>query len=317
VCVSTISATAREGAEQRRRRLLAAVKLPDGYPLRPVAAFLLLVACLVTLRTELPEGALNELHWVLAVAAIPLLPWILPLAARHVANVKAGPVELALRDLDPEQIGPGVRQIDDVAQALTEVSVTDMPTHSRGILERVKEIEAERTEVVAVDLRGTAWRLSTIYFFAFLLESRTIVRRLVFEERAEGSRSFLGMCSPRALRRSIEREHPLYRDVRKRTPLIDLDSAGRAFFLELASEADGAADEAGLSPRLDSRGIVQLLGPAFEPESLDRREVDGLPGLRRVLASERRYVAVVDGGSYQVLDRLRVALAVARRATGS
>jgi hypothetical protein len=37
-----------------------------------------------------------------------------------------------------------------------------------------------------------------------------------------------------------------------------------------------------------------------------------------VLDSQRRYVAVVDdGSSYQVLDRLRVAEAVARRATGA
>jgi hypothetical protein len=315
--MSAMTATAR-GSEPPRRLLLAAVRLPDGYPLGPVAAFLLLVASVIALRSELPAGSLSELHWVLTVAAIPLLPWLLPLATRHISNVRAGPVELALRDLDAQQIGPGVKDLGEVAEALTEVSIPDTPSRSGEILASVKEIEAERTEVVAIDLAGAPWRLSTVYFFAFLLESRTIVRRLVFEERRSGERTFLGMCSPRALRRSIERERPLYRDVRKATPLVDLDRSGHAFFRTLVDRICDADEGSGSSPVLDPPYLRQLLGPAFEPEWLDRRELEGLPGVRRVLASERRYVAVVERGvSYQVIDRLRVALAVARRATGA
>lgn len=314
MCVSTISAAPRGGAERSRKSWLAAIRLPNDYPLGAVAAFLLLVACLVTLRSELPEGSLSELHWVLAVAAIPLLPWLLPLAAKHISNVRAGPVELALRDLDPEQIRPGVAKVDDVAEALTEVSITDMPARSHDILDRVRELEAKRTEVVAVDLSGGTWKLGTLYLFAFLLESRTIVRRLVFEKRSADTRAFLGMCSPRALRRAIEREHRIYHDVRKATPLIDLDSSGPDFFRALAAESDKPEGETGVSPALTDARVVQLLGTDFEPESLDRSELEGLPGLRRILSAERRYLAVVErGASYQVLDRLRVALAVARR----
>jgi hypothetical protein len=316
--MSAMIAAERDASERPRRGWLAAMRLPDGYPLAPVSAFLLLVACLVVLRSELPERSLSELHWVLAVAAIPLLPWLLPLVRDNLQNVRAGPVEFTLRDLNPDQIGPGVREVGDVAEALTEVSIPDTPSHSGEILERVKQIEAERTELVAVDLAGAPWRLSTIYFFTFLLESRTIVRRLVFEERTPGRRSFLGMCSPRALRRSIERERPLYRDVRKKTPLVDLDGSGHEFFSRLVDEICDADDTAKHSPVLDSTRLVQLLGPAFEPERLDRSELDGLPGLRRVLDSERRYVAVAENGSsYHVLDRLRVAEAVARRVTGA
>jgi hypothetical protein len=294
------------------------MRLPDDYPLGPVTAFLLLVSCLLVLRSELPEGSLSELHWVLAIAAIPLLPWLLPLVRSNISSFRAGPVEFALRDLDPEHIGPGVEEIGDVAEALTEVSIPETPSRSGEILERVKQIEAERTELVAVDLAGAPWRLSTIYFFAFLLESRTIVRRLVFEERTPGRRTFLGMCSPRALRRSIERERPLYKDVRKKTPLVDLDGSGHDFFSKLVDEICDADDATKHSPVLDSSRLVQLLGPAFEPERLDRHELDGVPGLRRVLDASRRYVAVVDNGSsYQVLDRLRVAEAVARRVTGA
>ena len=316
--MSTMTAAERDGSKRPRKTWLAAMRLPDGYPLGPVSAFLLLVACLVVLRSELPEESLSELHWVLAVAAIPLLPWLLPLVRNNVSNFRAGPVEFALRDLNPEHVGPGVREIGDVAKALTEVAIPDTPSRSGEILERVKQIEAERTELVAVDLAGAPWNLSTIYFFAFLLESRTTVRRLVFEERRPGGRAFLGMCSPRALRRSIERERPLYRDVRKKTPLVDLDGSGREFFSKLVGEICDADDAAKDSPVLDSARLVQLLGPAFEPERLDRSDLDGLPGLRRVLDSARRYVAVVENGSsYQVLDRLRVAEAVARRATGA
>jgi len=287
------------------------MRVPDDYPLGPVGAFLLLVACLVVLRSGLPEGALNELHWVLAVAAIPLLPWLLP----HISNFRAGPVEFALRDLNPKHVGPDVKEIGDVAAALTEVSISETPSRAGEILERVKQIEAEETELVAVDLAGAPWRLSTIYFIAFLLESRTKVRRLVFEERAPGRRTFLGMCTSRNLRRAIERERPLYKRVRKNTPLIDLDDSGHEFFRRLVDEICDADDAAKYSPVLDSTRLVQLLGRDFEPERLDRDELDGLPGLRRVLNSQRRYVAVVDNGSsYQVLDRLRVAEDVARRA---
>jgi hypothetical protein len=69
---------------------------------------------------------------------------------------------------------------------------------------------------------------------------------------------------------------------------------------------------------LGRAGLKQLVGSAFEPEWLERGEIEGLPGLRRVLGSERQYVAVVERDvSYQVLDRMRVALAVARRAAGA
>jgi len=316
--MSTITAAAREGSQEPRKSWLAGMRLPSDYPLGPVTAFLLLFSSLVVLRHELPEGSLSELHWVLAVAAIPLLPWLLPLVRKNISNFRAGPLEFALRDLNPEHIGPGVKEIGDVAEALTEVSISETPSRSAEILERVKQIEAERTELVAVDLAGAPWHLSAIYFFAFLLESRTTVRRLVFEERTPGERRFLGMCSPRALRRSIERERPLYKDVRKTTPLVDLNGSGHEFFSKLVGTICDAEDAATHTPVLDSTNLVQLLGLAFEPERLDRNELGGLPGLRRVLDSQRRYVAVVDNGSsYQVLDRLRVAEAVARRATGA
>jgi hypothetical protein len=311
--MSTIIATAKDKPGRSPVGWLASGRLPDRYPLGPVGAFLLLVACLVALRAELPDGSLNELHWVLAVAAIPLLPWLLP----HVKGFRAGPVEVELRDLDPEQIGPGVEEMDHATEALTELSIPDTPNGASDILDRVREIEAERAELVAIDL-SAKWRLSTLYFFAFLLESRTSVRRLVFEERAFGKRTFLGMCSPRDLRQSIERERPLYRDVRKRTPLVDLDSSGQAFLRALVDEICDADDRDGHSPLLGRAGLKQLVGSAFEPEWLERGEIEGLPGLRRVLGSERQYVAVVERDvSYQVLDRMRVALAVARRAAGA
>jgi hypothetical protein len=312
--MSTVTAAERDASEQPRKSWLAAMRLPNDYPLGPVSAFLLLVSCLVVLRSELPEDSLSELHWVLAVAAIPLLPWLLP----HISNFRAGPVEFALRDLNPKHVGPDVKEIGDLAEKLTEVSIPETPSLSGEILERVKQIEAEQTELVAVDLAGAPWRLSTIYFFAFLLESRTKVRRLVFEERAPGRRTFLGMCSPRALRRSIERERPLYKDVRKNTALVDLEGSGHEFFSKLVGKICDDEDAETHAPVLDSARLVQLLQQAFEPERLDRSELDGVPGLRRVLDSQRRYVAVVENGSsYQVLDRLRVAEDVARRAIGA
>jgi hypothetical protein len=309
-----MTAAERSASPRSRKGWLAALRLPNDYPLGPVGAFLLLVACLVVLRSELPEDALNELHWVLAVAAIPLLPWLLP----RVSTFKAGPLEVALRDLHPDHVGPEAKEIDDVAQALEEVSVPETPSRSGEILDRVRQIEADETELVVIDLAGAPWRLSTIYFFAFLLESRTKVRRLVFDERRAGRHTFIGMCTPRKLRQAIERERPLYRDVRKSNALVDLGGSGHDFFSTLVGEICDTDDGEEHSPVLDPARLVQLLGRDLERERLDVSELDGLPGLRRVVNSDRRYVAVVDNGSsYQVLDRLRVAEMLARRAIGA
>jgi hypothetical protein len=198
------------------------------------------------------------------------------------------------------------------------VSIPETPSRSGEILERVRQIEADETEVVAIDLAGAPWRLSTIYFFAFLLETRTKVRRLVFEERAAGRHTFLGMCTSRNLRLAIERERPLYKEVRKSNALVDLNDSGHDFFSKLVSEICDTDHGEEHSPVLNSPRLVQLLGHDLERERLDRNELEGLAGLRRVVNSQRRYVAVVDNGSsYQVLDRLRVAETIARRAIGA
>jgi hypothetical protein len=126
------------------------------------------------------------------------------------------------------------------------------------------------------------------------------------------------MCTPRKLRQAIERERPLYRDVRKSNALVDLGGSGHDFFSTLVGEICDTDDGEEHSPVLDPARLVQLLGRDLERERLDVSELDGLPGLRRVVNSDRRYVAVVDNGSsYQVLDRLRVAEMLARRAIGA
>jgi hypothetical protein len=310
----TLEGVVRSG---RRTRGLS-IQLPHGYPVAAVAAFLLFLAGLIAVRAELPDGAMRDMHWLIAVAVVPMLPFLFPLATRHLSELRAGPLELAFRDLDPEQIVPGIKEIEDVAVALSGASIADMPSRSADLIERVKEIEAERTEVVRINLGGPRLKLASLYFFAFLLESRTIVRRLVLEDGQGSDRAFIGMCSPRALRRSIERDHPLYRGMRKKTPIIDLDNAGDSFFKAFASETAQPGGEAQHSPPADPARVVQILGPALERSWIDRRELDGLPGLRRILDSERRYIAIVDrAGSYQVLDQYRVSLAIARRATGA
>ena len=304
-----------ESVVRRVRGMLA--RLPGDYPLAAIAAFVFFLAALVAVRSQLPAEALRDMHWLLAVAVVPILPWLLPLAAQHVSQLRAGPLELAFRDLDPDQITPSKMAIEDVAVALKDATVADMPTRSGEIVARVKEIEAERTEVVLVNLGGARLSLASLYFFAFLLESRTIVRRLVLEDSHGGGRRFVGMCSPRALRRSIEREHPLYKDVRKTTAIIDLDRSGELFFSALSREAASRGYDH-RSPPPDATRIAHVLGQALEGHPIDGREMEGLPGLRRVLDSERRYIAVVDGdSSYRVLDQYRVALAIARRATGA
>src|SRR5207247_983482 len=120
-----------------------------------------------------------------------------------------------------------------------------------------------------------------LYFFAFLLESRTSVRRLILEQDGE----FVGKCVPRALRRAIEREHPLYHDVRKRTPMIDLEQAGARFFGSLA-ETGKCGDEAEFSPPATPAELKHILSGSLEETLIDQRELDDVRGLRRILNSD-------------------------------
>jgi hypothetical protein len=300
----------------RSRGWMRQIRIPTHllgeYPFVAVSAFLGLLASLVAVRAALPDAAVRDMPWLLVVAIIPILPWLVPLAAKHLSGLRAGPLQLDFR----AEVKPATKDIEELAMKLSGAPVADLPTRSRDIVTRAKEIEAERTEVLLINLSGGRWQLAPLYFFAFLLESRTIVRRLVLEEsRGEGERTFVGMCSPHALRRSIEREYPLYKNVRKSTPIVELGEGGESFFRALTAAAAGRPEE-DYSPPVDAGRLAQVLGPALERDTIDKRELEGAHGLRRVLNSERRYLAIVENGcSYCVLDQYRVSLDIARRAT--
>jgi hypothetical protein len=297
-----------------RRAWLRRPPLPRDYPVVAITLFFAALACMMGLRAELPDAALRDMPWLLAVAAVPIIPWLLPFASEHLSQVRAGPVAMSFRDLDERAIAPQMTEIEH-AVSLADTSIADMSSRSGDISRGVRKIEAERIDVVAVDLAGARMTLASLYFLAFLLEARTGVHRLVFEERNGRTSAFVGMCSPKALRRSIEREHPVYRDVRKRTPIVDLDSATRSYFGELATDSATSMGE-GYSPPVDAALVVQIVGIALERDWIARAELDRTAGLRRILDSDRRYLAVVDdrGSSYGVVDRYRVSLQVARQA---
>lgn len=282
-----------------------------------MAVFFASFACMVAIRSELPDTALRDMPWLLAVAAVPIVPWLLPFASKHLSTLRAGPVAMSFRSLDERAVAPQMTEIDQ-AVSLADASIADMSSMSGDIGKGVKRIEAERVDVVVVDLAGARLTLASLYFLAFLLEARTGVRRVVFETREESSARFVGMCSPKALRRSIEREHPVYRDVRKRTPIVDLDSAADSYFTELAADPAAAVEER-YSPPVDSALIIEIAGIALERQWICRRELDRPAGLRRILDADRRYLAVIDdhGSSYGVVDRDRVSLQVARHALGA
>lgn len=300
-----------------RAAWLSRLQPPPEYPLAGMAVFFASLACMVVIRSELPDTALRDMPWLLAVAAVPIVPWLLPFASKHLSTLTAGPVAMSFRSLDERAVAPQMTEIDQ-AVSLADASIADMSSLSGDIGKGVKRIEAERVDVVAIDLAGARLTLASLYFVAFLLEARTGVRRLVFEKREGGSTEFVGMCSPKALRRSIEREHPVYRNVRKRTPIVDLDSAADSYFTELAADP-AATVEQRYSPPVDSALIIEISGIALEREWIRRRELDRPAGLRRILDADRRYLAVIDdrGGSYGVVDRDRVSLQVARHALGA
>lgn len=157
-----------------------------------------------TLR-KLPIELTNTQRLILsAVFAAPLL---LALVWEHLKGVKVGEVEIKLNDVAPT---PDV----ELASAIQGLQGSATPT----LVETISKA-AERAELklVEVNLRSKPYWWSTrLFLLAALADEYTRIERFIFVED-DAARRYVGMASPRGVRRALARWFPdydrVYRDV--------------------------------------------------------------------------------------------------------
>jgi hypothetical protein len=182
------------------------------------AAYVVLVACLVTLRATISRLGFLSFGWILVIAVVPLLPWLLPMlapllqrVAPSVQSVKLGMLQIDLRQAQPVVAGLGV-----AAQTLAAAQPAPAPdfasTNAMDIIAGMAAVHEKGAGLVIVDLQdGAKWWLPNLYFLSRVLESDPFVHHLVFTEARGGTDGFfVGVCTPSDVRLRVEAALPVY-----------------------------------------------------------------------------------------------------------
>jgi hypothetical protein len=296
-----------------------------GYPVKAIIVFLLLLGGLLLIRYLLPDRVFQDMQWLVALALIPVLPWLLAWARRLFSSLKLGPIEMTF--LPPDPIAS---QVDDLASSIAELAVDSegevrpageiagyMTSYSSAIVESTRDIATSRATVLPVDLgSGDKWLLPNLYFLAFLLESRTRLDVMIFTERSGAAQRYLiGSCTPSALRERLEAKIPALGEARKKTSVDNLSQAGFEFFKTLKDQLH-TLNLANEPPQwINAQLLAALLGPDLCDDRVLERDLRSKTALADVLAARLRYVPVVERDEFVgIIDKNECALKVARAA---
>jgi hypothetical protein len=254
--------------------------------------------------------------------------------------VKVGILEVSFREIveRTRALIEDLQQVDAMVKTELQFLATDRWGDILAELDRFNESNAE---VVRLDL-GTAskraWKFPNLYFFALLLELRSGVRHLVFlHQRDDGRDGFITMCAPGRLRQDLERLSPLFGVAASKwkkaqtgslpgqeVPNIRFNDALAMALQEAHTEVRDPAkssDAHGPQPGyvdgwVEPQGLLRVLGLHVNLCRIQWKERLTRDDYRAILSCSDPYVAVIqDGSLLSVLDRDRVALAVAREAT--
>jgi hypothetical protein len=141
-----------------QRRLPGQASLANSarspYPTRAVVVFLSLMTIILITRYYVPDRAFRDMPWLLVLALIPVLPWLITWAQGMFSILKVGPVEMTFL-----QIGISV---ENVAQDLLAISrdqsgnvppirkiAENMTSYAEVVVEKTREITASRIPVPA------------------------------------------------------------------------------------------------------------------------------------------------------------------------
>jgi hypothetical protein len=297
-----------------------------------VAAYLVaVVTALIVLRATVEELDFLGVGWIVVLAALPLLPWLIPRFVQLVKDLspfvetfKVGAVQFDLRaaqrtPLSIATVGMQPALPNDVAALSNGTSISTLVT-------AIRDLDRQGGSPIGIiDLQdGHKWRLPNLYFLARLLELEPVVRQFVFTEMTGGVDGFLvGSAAPEDVRRRIEQAVPPYADAAALLPKRDVTTladpnlaqpvaADFPTFLGHLGPNTGRDDDP-LHGYVSSSRIANVAGP------LSDVRVEGLGSmlteeqLRGAVTSPVQFVPVTTGGRVTgILDRDAVALAAAR-----
>lgn len=315
----------------------ASTKRLKRYEVHLLAAYLVCaVAALIFLRASVDELDFLGVGWIVVLATLPLLPWLIPRLAQFVKTVspyvqtlKVGAVQVDLRTAQRTPISIATAGMQPGLP--NDVSALSAGTGISSLMNALRELERQGGSPVGViDLQdGHKWRLPNVFFLARLLELEPVVRQLVFTEMKGGIDGYLvGSASPEDVRRRIEQAVPQYATAAAMLPRRDVPTlADPTMAQPVGSDflafrgflgPDSGRDDDPVFGYLSSVRLATLAGP------LGDAAVEGLgtvlteEQLRTVVQSPFQFVPATTGGRVTgIVDRDAVALAAARSAVAA
>jgi hypothetical protein len=303
-------------------------------PFALTLAYAVTVAGLVALRALVDELDFLSIGWIVVLALVPLMPWLLPAIGPVLERITPFiesvrlplgieiPLRPAAREAAPLGQVEDVLTQDHLIHGLTQTATPFQTTDALRVIAGVQEMRRSGAEAVVVDLgSGVKWRLPNLYFLAWLLAHDSLTRWLVFTETdGEKQGVFVGICSVAELSSRIEAVHPAYAGVR---PQLEFsDPAVPRHQLQLTGEfnkirAAVAAPQAGEVPTLAwvaSGDLRNLLGPHLVTVSVSWTERLDRAGLETIIRSTVPYVAATtdDGRLHELIEQRQVALELTR-----
>jgi hypothetical protein len=299
-----------------------------------VAYIVLVVTGLIVLRASVDAVSFLSVSWILILAVLPLLPWLLPQLGKflktvspYVQSIKLGAIQLDLRAVQREAI-----TIPSTPMLASLPNDTGALSNSTAITDLIKALRDFRRDgaspAVIIDLRdGHKWRLPNLYYLARLLEQEPTVNQLVFTEiRGVDDGYVIGTCRAIDLRLRFERTVDGYAKASSSVtalpaPLDWADALASDFTqfqnaLPPATLADNDPAHGFVTPSMLRTGALRGLADpvAVETASGTLSESD----VRTVIESTYQFVpATIDGRLVNLIDRELVALDVARAALRS
>lgn len=298
--------------------------------------YVTLATALITLRALVGPLDFLSVGWIILLALIPLLPWLIPAlgpAVRDVApfirEVKLpGGVEISLAAAERPVIGLGPVEetltSDHLVHGLSTTATPFTTTDSMAVIHGVQTVRQSGAEAVLVDIGdSTKWRLPNLYFLTWILSNDPITRWMVLTEtRGDISGFLIGMCAAAELRERIEVAYPAYAAV---SPQLEYSDPARI------QNQQQLADEfnkirAGVAPPITTEEmpmlkwvstteVRDLLGPHLVRSTVDWTVALDRAGLETIINSNSRYVAAIgqDGRFRGLVDQREVVLEFARR----
>ena len=213
---------------------------------------------LILLRAFVGHVRFISMGWLVVLALVPVLPWLIPAIAPLVARVAPriqsvtipGLLEVGLAAARP---AAGLLQVEEVltqdrlAQRLVESPKPFTSTDAERLIDGVRAVRATGADSVVVNLVvGMTWRLPNLYFVAWLITNEPVLNWLVFtESTANTSDVFVGLSSAAEVCAGIEAWYPQYAQVSTGLEYLDFrpSAAGPAPGAPAQSELERTRNE--------------------------------------------------------------------------